>query len=463
MRALLRRPSLLMRLPLAFGLALLWLAAAQPRTQPPQPDLVVDYFSGLVGYVEPCRCSGNVLGGVARRLTYLSSLKQTAPRRLLLFAGDIVGGGGLEHEAKGRAAVQFFNIARYDALLAGDADIRYGVSALNTNAARALPFVCANKDAQPQWAQGHRIFSFALPGRKRPLIVGVSGVSGWGRGTDGIRELSEQELVACAQQAVRKLRERCDFVILMVHADLPVCMKVADAVPGIDLLIAGHVGSTTTQQPILRGKTIIVANGDRGRFAAKLELWFTRDLKLEKLQNVVTELSSGFKDHPAVIPAILEYKKRVAAWVESAGPPRTPSPYVGWRECAKCHKPETEQWLKTRHARAFETLAKGAQGLNASLPECLECHTVGSGTPGGYLNRKHTGHLGGVQCESCHGEGRQHAEAASQKKPSAHLIKASVPEKVCLRCHTSDRCPNFKYQQAVRLVVHKAVSGTGKP
>jgi len=451
-----------MRLFPAFGLTLLCLAAVQPRIRPPQPDLVVDYFSGLVGYVEPCRCSGSVLGGVARRLTYLSSLKQTAPRRLLLFAGDIVGGGGLEHEAKGEAAVQFFSIAGYDALLAGDADLRYGMGVLNTNAARRLPFVCANRDVQPQWAQEHRIFRFALPGPKRPLVVGVSGVSGWAYSPDGVQELSEQELMQCAQRAVQKLRGRCDFVVLMVHADLPVCIKVADAVPGIDLLIAGHVGSTTTQQPIRRGRTILVANGDRGRFAARLELWFTQELKLRGFRNAVTELSSGLKDHPAVVPALLRYKKRVAAWVEAAGPPQTPSPYVGWRVCAKCHKQEAEQWLKTRHARAFDTLAKGAQGLNASLPECLECHTVGSGAPGGYLNRRHTGHLGGVQCESCHGEGRRHAETADQKKPSAHLIRASVPEKVCLKCHTSDRCPNFRYQQAVRLVAHKAVSGTGR-
>lgn len=456
-------PILLMRLFPAFGLVLLCFTAVQTRIRQPQPDLVVDYFSGLVGYVEPCRCSGNVLGGAARRLTYLSSLKQTAPRRLLLFAGDIVGGGGLEHEAKGKAAVRFFNIARYDALLAGDADLRYGMGVLNTNAGPTLPFVCANRDAQPRWSQEYRVFSFALPGRKRPLIVGVSGVSEWVRSADGIQELSEQELTACAQRAVRKLRERCDFVILMVHADLPVCMKVADAVPGIDLLIAGHVGSTATQQPIRRGKTIIVANGDRGRFAAKLELWFTQELKLKEFRNVITELSSAFKDHPAVVPAILGYKKRVADWVEAAGPPQTQSPYVGWRVCAKCHKHEAEQWLKTRHARAFETLAKGAQGLNASLPECLECHTVGSGKPGGYLNRRHTSHLGGVQCESCHGEGRRHAETADQKKPSTHLIKASVPERVCLKCHTSDRCPNFRYQQAVRLVVHKTLSGTWKP
>ncbi|MGQ9698898.1 MAG: multiheme c-type cytochrome, partial [Armatimonadota bacterium] len=259
----------------------------------------------------------------------------------------------------------------------------YGMGVLNADAARRLPFVCANRDVQPQWAQEHRIFRFALPGRKRPLVVGVSGVSGWARGADGVQELSEQELIQCAQRAVQKLRGRCDFVVLMVHADLPVCIKVADAVPSTDLLIAGHVGSTTTQQPIRHGRTIVVANGNRGRFATRPELWFTQELKLREFR--------------------------------------------------------------------------------ASLPECLKCHTVGSGTPGGYLNRRHTGHLGGMQCESCHGAGRWHAETAGQKKPSAHLISASVPEKVCLRCHTSDRCPHFEYQKAVRLVAHKAVGGTKRP
>lgn len=138
--------------------------------------------------------------------------------------------------------------------------------------------------------------------------------------------------------------------------------------------------------------------------------------------------------------------------------------YVGTKRCRMCHTQWYESWLKTPKADAFEALRPGAgvavkkrAGLNLKTDyttdsQCLRCHTVGYGKPGGYevpatddakaqrLARSREG----VGCESCHGPGSDFILVMSdillQERPyraSEVLQKGRriVDESVCLSCH----------------------------
>ena len=69
---------------------------------------------------------------------------------------------------------------------------------------------------------------------------------------------------------------------------------------------------------------------------------------------------------------------------------------------------------------------------------------VGFDQPGGFVDMSITGHLMGVQCESCHGAGRAHVEAQG---------KAPLPnsdwdrEKICAQCHTQPHSPGFVFDK----------------
>lgn len=104
--------------------------------------------------------------------------------------------------------------------------------------------------------------------------------------------------------------------------------------------------------------------------------------------------------------------------------------YIGAQKCRPCHLIEYKSWEKTPHARALDSLKPEEQ----AKAECVSCHVTGG--------RKE---LAGVQCEACHGPGKDYAPKEIMKK--AAKSKAAgllVPdEKSCRGCH-NEKSPQFK-------------------
>lgn len=112
--------------------------------------------------------------------------------------------------------------------------------------------------------------------------------------------------------------------------------------------------------------------------------------------------------------------------------------YLGSAKCGECHRDFHTNWSATLHARALESLESINQGSNA---ECLGCHTVGFGEPGGFKDRATTNALAGVGCESCHGPGRDHVENIIDRSRDPVV---DISANVCGRCHTGEHHPNFE-------------------
>src|SRR5262249_15247572 len=83
------------------------------------------------------------------------------------------------------------------------------------------------------------------------------------------------------------------------------------------------------------------------------------------------------------------------------------SKVVGPDQCAKCHQPEVQQWMKTPHYATFDSLHRkprakeiadklGVQSIKRS-DICTQCHYTMQNQEG--RNRV----VAGVSCESCHG------------------------------------------------------------
>ena len=134
--------------------------------------------------------------------------------------------------------------------------------------------------------------------------------------------------------------------------------------------------------------------------------------------------------------------------------------FIGARKCKSCHGKElmgdqNATWRAGLHAQAFKTLSNSqslaiAQGRGLSGPpsdasECLVCHLTAFGIPEERI-WKPLKREEGVQCESCHGPGRDFRK----KKIMADIDKARAnglwdPGKdhgICLRCH-NEASPTF--------------------
>ena len=141
---------------------------------------------------------------------------------------------------------------------------------------------------------------------------------------------------------------------------------------------------------------------------------------------------------------------------------RQEAEYVGSRACRSCHLREHRSWERGVHANVFDLLAPGVRSeakLKVNLqPDldyrtnelCLQCHTVGYGTPSGFKSIEETPELAGVGCETCHGAGSEYvADDVMGKDNRDHSFEEvinkgliyPVPEAVCTQCHGATNTP----------------------
>lgn len=141
------------------------------------------------------------------------------------------------------------------------------------------------------------------------------------------------------------------------------------------------------------------------------------------------------------------------AGVGAAQQPASPSPVEGyvWADaCKACHAEQFAAWSKTKHARAIERLSREQR---QSGSPCVGCHITGSKTPieasGKVVNAN-------VQCEACHGPGRDHVAAAAAGRAADARMVASPPERTCTACH-SQASPHYRgfFYTALKGLVHR--------
>jgi peroxiredoxin len=122
--------------------------------------------------------------------------------------------------------------------------------------------------------------------------------------------------------------------------------------------------------------------------------------------------------------------------------------YSGNEFCAVCHEDEAETWRFSEHARAFDTLVRHSEERNE---ECVSCHVVGFGKPGGYSAEPATPHLENVGCETCHGRGGPHLSPPAASDASY--------ESSCAVCHDAKHSLGFDYATFLPKVSHAANAG----
>jgi len=172
------------------------------------------------------------------------------------------------------------------------------------------------------------------------------------------------------------------------------------------------------------------------------------DKNFYKHTSIPVQLS--VKDDPNIIKGVeiyraesaKLYKPKVAPLPEKELPEkemiaRIPkeSPFIGAISCKRCHETNYRNWLKTKHAKASQTITASPK---YAQEECLICHSTGYGKIGEYATVEEIPfYLRGVQCEACHGEGKGH--------PGKGGIERKVTLGICRNCHTKDQSPVFNY------------------
>ncbi len=164
--------------------------------------------------------------------------------------------------------------------------------------------------------------------------------------------------------------------------------------------------------------------------AIPIQLTIADDPKIIKgLETYRAESAKLFKPIEAGLPEKELSEKEMIARI-----PKT-SPFVGAISCKRCHEVNYRNWIKTKHAKASQTIAASPK---YTQEECLICHSTGHGKIGEYVTVADIPfYLQGVQCEACHGEGKGHPEKGKMER--------KVTLGACRNCHTKDQSPAFNY------------------
>ncbi len=424
---------------------LLLLAFALPASAGQSLQLL--YTGNLNGELEPCGCSLDTdYGGLQRRATIIDQLRADNPELLLIEAGGLFSPEMADDLIKHRSILTGMAQLDYDAIGLQWADLAHGADLLTES---GLPFAAGNwKDdsvphfRQPERADSRLFFSQWLDPLTSPYAA-----------TPGLSPITDQS--QSLQQAFSQAKAQGKLTVLATTLELAAAQQRFD-LGDIDILII-QAAYEVYGEPQLLNKTLVLQPGSRGQRLGQLTLQLDAQQRISSWQNRVIELPDTIADAPRLDAwyadyneALLQdYLQRVA---QRKALKSGESPYLGEQQCATCHEVQHQRWSQSEHAKAFVELEAVGKGFDS---HCVGCHSVGFLQPGGYLDPQLTRHLSAVQCESCHGGGREHAASGGQiATPNKELPK----QQVCDQCHTREHSPAFDMDTYWPKIAHP-----GKP
>jgi hypothetical protein len=382
-------------------------------------------------------------------MSYLDSMLVSVENILLVDCGDFSGRNIESERDKSGFLMNWYAQSPYGVVQVGEKELFFEHQKFIEKAKGAKPdFISANlldRETEKLVFEPYSIKEF--DGFK----IGVVGLMGRGlrlRPDDVAMKYVIRDHIEAAKEYVPEVRKKADAVILLSHMGYAATRDIVDAVPGIDVAIVGH-GPGFSIKPYERGDTWIVRSGQRGQNVAEIRFSFGPDGAVGRELNMV-KLDGRFEKHEATEELIREFnreqREKAARLAEERAAKKRPSPsmvqYLGSETCKKCHRDQFEQWSKTRHATAYGSLVANNKNYDQ---ECLACHTTGFGKAGGFISPYDGLQMKGVQCESCHGVGADHARDGSF---------GGIVEATCVTCHDADNSPHFVYPEYVSEVAH---------
>jgi len=282
-----------------------------------------------------------------------------------------------------------------------------------------------------------------------------------------------------------ELRKDADLLVALVHAGTPARARaLADSFPQLDIVIAGHVEPVPPPFYEEKNGTLVAYVKGHGRYMGRLNLLLDEKNKVIGFGHDMVPMGPELGNNSGVLGLLTEYIDRLKILVASTAfrPTakdlyRGPTNYVTANACRECHADQFEQWGKTPHAHAFDTLENKQRAFD---PDCQKCHTTGFRYRTGFVTPRGSPHFKHVQCEACHGPGGDHirnpsgkivsspagsntASAPGAAAPAQAGSTAAVGERVpygiitersCTGCHTEHNSPEFEYNKYLKDVKH---------
>jgi len=428
------------------GLVALLLIAAVPVSA---AELSILYSGNLNGELEPCGCSEESnLGGILRRATVIDRLRAERPGLVAISNGGLLDWTTTTDTIKNRFILKGFARLGYDAVGVQWQDLAAGNGLL---ADAGLPWVASNW-RHDEYATIRMIGRGAVPVAYFHWLDPDGSPEKTMKGDHLPVATSPEKLAEALVQA------RVNGAITVLGTGLtPQLAARRLPLDLVDILLSPNddgkfaepekTGSTLVLRPGTRGQRVAVltvtTGSGPGGVGSGIEDWRQEVIKMPAEVPKAERMTDWYDAYNAALKA--DYQKRVAAReaIDNGRPP-----FRGAAACKDCHEAEHTAWNSSLHADAHGKLVAAGKAFD---PGCLGCHTVGFMEPGGFLDTALTGHLVGVQCESCHGAGGDHVDAEGETPTPS---KGADRTAICAQCHNRSHSPSFAFEAYWPVVSH---------
>ncbi len=453
-----------------------------------RPRLALVISGRIAGYLEPCGCAGldRQKGGISRRSTVISQLKKDGWPIVALDLGGLVNRYGRQAELKFHTTASALRAMGYCAVGFGPDDLRLTAGELVAETTdpdiAQSPFVSANvglMGMDSDLVARCRVIEAA------GLKIGVTAILG----KQFQKSVTNDDVAFADPQAalaavLPKLKAQCNYLVLLSYATPEESTALAKRFPEFDVVVtAGGLDEPPEKEARLGGPkdTMLVSVGSKGMNVIVLGL-YSSPKATWRYQRV--PLDSRFGASPQMKQLMAAYQDQLrelgyANLVAGEIPhPQTSATdkllgrFSSSDRCESCHEISFDIWRKSKHSRAYQSLAK-ADPPRQYDPECISCHVVGWGRDTqtqepfpyatGFRSHERTRGLENVGCDSCHGPGTAHVVAELGKdealkirlRPSVRITKdEAVKKHFCQTCHDLDNSPEFKFETYWPKVEH---------
>ena len=419
-------------------------------------DVTIQFTAGVRGRLVPCGCFSGQMGGLTRIATLF---RESATGDVLRFdAGDAIEDVADFQRIEHVAILKAFAELKYDAANVGHREAQLSLAQLRELRSQSpVPIISANLlDAatrQPVF-ETHRIL-------KTPARIAVVGVVD-PRGMDGAPGdgLVIEKMETALSNLLPKLKTEADFIVLLAFTDEQTLHALAREFYELDVILGGNV-SQPAQQLERENRSVILYTANQSRAVGTLALQLAGPHHVNVRASEVVLVHDKIPEDPAIRKLATDYRAEIRRTKLDLDDPaklgadmipgvKAGADFAGSESCAGCHASATAIWRESLHARAFATLV--ARDADAD-PNCIGCHTVGFGSPGGYRREFGAKKLTDVGCESCHGPGAQHVAQRTRGETGGAKFRP-LGAGDCQKCHHGEFSRPFDFDKFWPLVRH---------
>lgn len=277
---------------------------------------------------DPAR--GACFGGSARIAAAIGAARAEAGAAgrgtLMLDAGDQFMGSLFNTLHRGAVEVAVQNAQGCEAMAPGNHEFNHGPETLARFAAAArFPLLSANIDAREEPALAGRLRPFASfeRGGGRVVVIGVTTPDTPAVSSPGPRLRFTDPAEAAARAIAEARRDGPAMVVVLSHLGLPADVRLAQAVPGVDVIVGGHSHTLLAELPGALGPAPTLVDGpDRavrivqagalGRYLGRLDLDLAADGRVVAHAGGVREMTTDLAEDPRVAGIVAGFAATLA-------------------------------------------------------------------------------------------------------------------------------------------------------